>query len=332
MHTTPHTRSPSLCADWTGFSTTSASGYTVPAIGYSIFSGIIYFGLFFCLVAWGLGLWAGARVRSVAVLGVSAETGCCAPSMPAIQGLLWVGFLACCSGSIYLWVGTGYDLPKRAQSPGAGLMGFSVACLLLSAILYSVTGCCTLGPLPGVGTSTSNCCCVERNRSLAPPPSAGCCGSVDVHPALHAQPLAMPAALHLATPAAHYAPQQSAPKQPPIWENPFLAPHLAPPAAAAASPYNYPTLEGYNLIEGVITRAGPLGASIKPSESGEGAVVEHVNPSTIVEPAPQVGDIFATIEGTDVRLAPITLVVELLRSMPRPAAVQFLRKNVVFSV
>ncbi len=291
-------------------------------------------GLFFCLVAWGLGLWAGARVRSVAVHGVSAEPGCCAPSMPAIQGLLWVGFLACCVGSIYLWVGIGYNLPKKAQSPGAGLMGFSVACLLLSAILYSVTGCCTLGPLPGVGTSTSNCCCVERNRSLAPPLSANCCGSPDAHPALHALHLATPAILHPAMPAEHYALQHS--KQPPIWQNPYPAAYLAPPAAAvealpAAAPLaatSHPTLE-YDLIEGVITRAGPLGAAIKSAASGAGAVVEHVNPSTNVEPAPQVGDIFATIAGTDVRLAPATLVAELLRGAPRPAAVQFLRKKVV---
>lgn len=84
----------------------------------------------------------------------------------------------CYLGSIYIWLDTVFALPRRAQSPGAVLMGFSTTCLLLSAILFSVTGCCTLGPLPGVDTSISSSCCVERNRSLAPPPSASCCGGV----------------------------------------------------------------------------------------------------------------------------------------------------------
>jgi soluble P-type ATPase len=50
-------------------------------------------------------------------------------------------------------------------SPGASLLGFAVACLLLGAILFSVAGSFVSG-IPGLGASRANCCCVERE----PPP------------------------------------------------------------------------------------------------------------------------------------------------------------------
>lgn len=150
----------------------------------------IFLGLLFCLIGWGLGLCAAARVRGVAVYGASTGEGCCAPSMPAIQGLVWTGFVYCLSGAIANWTLTSILLSLSSyssyyitgstsgskSSPGGGLLAFSIACLFISAILYSVTGCCALGPLPGVGTASSNCCCVERNRSQPPPPG-GCCAS-----------------------------------------------------------------------------------------------------------------------------------------------------------
>ena len=117
----------------------------------------IFLGILFCLVGWGLGLCAALRVRGVAVHSApTGGEGCCVPSMPAIQGLVWTGFYCCLSGAIANWTlmsiffsplspysfylgGSG---GSTASSPGAGLLAFSIACLFIAAILYSVTGCC----------------------------------------------------------------------------------------------------------------------------------------------------------------------------------------------
>ena len=154
----------------------------------------VYFGLILCCISWGLGLIVGARVRGVVVHGASpvlqADTcgfRCCGPSMPTIQGCLWTGVWLCLLALSWTQYAQRDDSLPAQRTPGAVLMGFSVACLFFSAILYSVTACCTLGPLPGVGTGAANCCCVERNINRLPPEAAR------VAPALHlatpAQPL-----------------------------------------------------------------------------------------------------------------------------------------------
>ena len=110
----------------------------------------IFLGLLLCMIGWGLGLFAAARVRSVAVHGASAGGGCCAPSIPAILGLVWTGFTCCLSGAIANWTLTGlllldgnsFILGRNASSPGAGLLAFSIVCLFISAVQFSVTGCC----------------------------------------------------------------------------------------------------------------------------------------------------------------------------------------------
>ena len=179
------------------------------------YSLIIYFGLLLCLAACSLGLLAGWRVCAVARHGtLPVISGCCLPSLPAIQGLLWMGtFLlsgataanlvlsaGISSGQLcslpYEYRQTGASAPPtgtRADCYGGGflsvsattrpryavifqpdnigglLMVFSAACIFTSAVFFSVVGCCVLGPLPGVGTSASNRCCVERNSSQMPP-------------------------------------------------------------------------------------------------------------------------------------------------------------------
>jgi hypothetical protein len=163
----------------------------------------IYLGLLLCAAAWGQGLRVGARVRGVAVLGATTGAGgCCAPSIPGILGCLWAGFLFVLAGGGVNWVVNGFmTLYKRgafnpaaavSTSPGAALLALSVACLFLSAVLYSVAGCCALGPLPGVGIAAHpHCCCVERNRSRRPP-DTGCCCLPEV--AGPQQPVLQPAA------------------------------------------------------------------------------------------------------------------------------------------
>ncbi len=52
-------------------------------------------------------------------------------------------------------------------------MGAAFACLLASCICFSVTGCCRVGHLPGVGRSATSCCCPERNPEQHPDGKAG---------------------------------------------------------------------------------------------------------------------------------------------------------------
>lgn len=74
----------------------------------------------------------------------------------------------------------------------------SCASLLIAAILFSVAGCCTLGALPGVGTSATNCCCAESDPDRQPPeagpgaayPPSHASAAVHAYPAPPAQPLA----------------------------------------------------------------------------------------------------------------------------------------------
>ncbi len=123
----------------------------------------IFLGILFCLIAWGLSLCAGARVRGVAVHGAYfGDGGCCAPSLPAIQGLAWMGFWLCTSGAIANWnilslINTYNLYGVSKSSPGAGLLAFSIFCLLISCILFSVTGCCGK--------------CPPRRCAMPPPPT-----------------------------------------------------------------------------------------------------------------------------------------------------------------
>jgi hypothetical protein len=160
--------------DFTGVTMPGAFYYSLYSSYYSSYTGVIpqrvpnplllggsvsiFLGILFCLVGWGLGLCAALRVRGVAVHSApTGGEGCCVPSMPAIQGLVWTGFYCCLSGAIANWTfmsiffGGGYSRysyyhggsgGSTASSPGAGLLAFSIACLFIAAILYSVTGCC----------------------------------------------------------------------------------------------------------------------------------------------------------------------------------------------
>jgi len=56
----------------------------------------------------------------------------------------------------------------KGVGPGGNLMIASFVFLLISCVCYSVTGCCSLGPLPGVGAAATNCCCTESNPSMQP--------------------------------------------------------------------------------------------------------------------------------------------------------------------
>ena len=99
---------------------------------------------------------AAVRLRQLAVGGAMpaacASGCCCAPSAPAIQGLAWSGVL------LYFILGLSTRL---LMVPGLALDVFSVICLLVGCVLASVSGCCAMGPLPGLGAGRANLCCAE---------------------------------------------------------------------------------------------------------------------------------------------------------------------------
>ena len=138
---------------------------------YTLIGGAISYaalGLFIfpsLLIAWA----ALCRVSAVSKNGSPPPIGC--GGMPAIQGLSWFGLFVFTVGAAWDWALFGVIRAlSGASGVGAGgsLMAAAFAFLLLSAVFFSVTGCCVLGPLPGVGTSKTNCCCAESDANLQP--------------------------------------------------------------------------------------------------------------------------------------------------------------------
>ena len=63
-----------------------------------------------------------------------------------------------------------YFLPSaNGVGPGGNLAAAAFVSTVAAAICFSVSGCCVLGPLPGIGTSQTNCCCVESEAQRIPP-------------------------------------------------------------------------------------------------------------------------------------------------------------------
>jgi len=125
--------------------------------------------LFFIFPSWILVSCATLRVMRVSKFGVLPSTsGCCLPSLPAIQGLGWFGFVVSAGGAISLLVffSFAYFLsnPWKIEA-GFGLCISGVIALFIANILFSVSACC-VGNLPGIGRSQRNCCDVERSANI----------------------------------------------------------------------------------------------------------------------------------------------------------------------
>ena len=130
----------------------------------------IYFGLVFVLSAWVMGLQMAVRVRTFLLSKTFPATGCCSPSMPAVVGCLWTGVLIVLGGASANWALLDlvyyFDAASASATPGFFFLIFAVLCLVAAAILFSYAGCLLRG-MPGVGTSLSNCCRVERGTPAA---------------------------------------------------------------------------------------------------------------------------------------------------------------------
>jgi hypothetical protein len=124
--------------------------------------------LFFIIPAWILSGCATLRVMRVSKFGVLPSTsGCCLPSLPAIQGLGWFGFLVSAVGVIWLAVvfSVVYFVSDWSLEAGFGLSISGIIALFIANILFSVSACC-VGHLPGIGRSQRNCCDVERSANI----------------------------------------------------------------------------------------------------------------------------------------------------------------------
>jgi len=118
-----------------------------------------------------MGYVALCRVRAVSKYGAAPPVSCCGPGMPAIQGLAWFGMIMYIIGMAIDWTLIGLIravVRVGGVGPGGNLAAASFVFLLAGACSYSVAGCCRLGPLPGVGTSRSSCCCIERDPNTTP--------------------------------------------------------------------------------------------------------------------------------------------------------------------
>ena len=140
---------------------------------YIIIPGIILIigMLFFIIPAWILSGCATLRVMRVSKFGVLPSTsGCCLPSLPAIQGLGWFGFLVSAVGVIWLAVvfSVVYFVSDWSLEAGFGLSISGIIALFIANILFSVSACC-VGHLPGIGRSQRNCCDVERSANIIDP-------------------------------------------------------------------------------------------------------------------------------------------------------------------
>jgi len=112
---------------------------------------------------------ATLRLMRVSKFGVLPSTsGCCLPSLPAIQGLGWFGFLVSAAVIIFISIQFSYlyfsSNPWRTEA-GFGLCISGMIALFIANILFSVSACC-VGHLPGIGRSQRNCCDVERSANI----------------------------------------------------------------------------------------------------------------------------------------------------------------------
>jgi hypothetical protein len=150
----------------------------IPYFNVYMFGGaiIIYFSnIFFTIPAYTLSLNASLRIMRVYKYGVMPRTtGCCLPSLTAIQGLGWFSFILTLIGYIFAvtlyaiaYSGFGGILSSTIFKAEAG-SGFTVAgiiALFIANILFSIAGCCSISNLPGIGRSRTCCCCVEKDSN-----------------------------------------------------------------------------------------------------------------------------------------------------------------------
>jgi len=162
--------------------TTVVSYFNVYMVGGAII--VLFSTIFFLIPVWALSMNASLRIMRVYKYGIMPQTtGCCLPSLPAIQGLGWFSFILALIGyifaaTLYGFAYSGFGTFSLGTSsifkPEAG-SGFTVSgliALFLANVLFSIAGCCSLRNLPGIGRSRTCCCCVERDSNAASDPSA----------------------------------------------------------------------------------------------------------------------------------------------------------------
>ena len=137
------------------------------------------------LPSWLLAMRAALGLKRVANHRVlPSTTGCCVAGLPAVQGLAWGGYLLQSIGGAVMWtvfltvftfVGARSQAAAAGLGAGGTLLGAALAASFLANVLFSVSGCCGVGNMPGLGMSRANCCCTETSaftgvEALAPAP------------------------------------------------------------------------------------------------------------------------------------------------------------------
>ena len=150
--------------------TFSGTVYTTQLPWYFAIGGaLVYVGLVFLLVAWGMALAVLMRVRAFARGGAAPSADACAASLPAVVGCAWAGLVVALGGAgwawAWFWGGFYFSLPSGSSSPGSSLLAVAVASLFTAAVFLAAASRTLVG-LPGVGAARDCCCCVET-RPLA---------------------------------------------------------------------------------------------------------------------------------------------------------------------
>ncbi len=122
------------------------------------------------------------RMRGVAVAGVPPPVGCCTPSAPAIQGTAWTGLIIVTIGCAIDWAlisslnyvsnSVGQTDASTLGQAGPSYLAFAFCSIVVACVCFNVVGCCLIGHLPGLGRSSTNCCCGERNPEAPEAPGA----------------------------------------------------------------------------------------------------------------------------------------------------------------
>lgn len=142
--------------------------YTLPwylAIG----GALVYVGLVFLLVAWGMAIAVLLRVRAFARGGAAPPVDGCAATLPAVVGCAWAGLVVALGGAgwawAWFWGSLYFAVPSGSSSPGSSLLAVAVASLFTASVLLAAASRVLVG-LPGVGAAR-DCCCRVETRALA---------------------------------------------------------------------------------------------------------------------------------------------------------------------
>ena len=132
-----------------------------------------------------LAAWAAYRLQALAVVGIFAPSGLFrVPSLVAVLGLAWSGFVLVCIFTIVAWACTSAMVTSavrqisstdpsatitRAPNDGGGVLIVAAVFMAAGCTLLTFATFYRVGNLPGVGHSRASVFCVEADATRLPP-------------------------------------------------------------------------------------------------------------------------------------------------------------------